>query len=1524
MREGLRSSSRKTRSGATRTPVRSHITSFPLRSSSRRAGTSALALFENEKVLAGSQRRVKAEVDSNLCSNDKPPDDGASRCESVDEANGLANRSKCVGVDMDDARCGDFVDENQERVDKVDDKELAECTIADPDEAKEVKDASMKDRSGTGEGCSDINCVFEKEIGDGTKEENFITPNSSEDNGEVDAHFVDHLNVSMEDYGCKKMYGCQNGELKENDVRDESEADQSCLETKSGYDVKDDGGLGCLSQVEDKDSEYTKVEKCKMDDNYENASSKEVPDASNVCKEELADSGGCESELDKVDDEADAKEVAVESNAQASGRVLRSRVIAINTMETDAGDVGMSSKKRKMPTDHLEESALEVNKVDIVLSGGISTNKYKARRGRPLKGQTEETPTVVEKGENLKSVGSSGKQYELQCGRSKAHKKKVKRGRGRPPKDDKKGLEVRKGESVESSGASGKKYELQLARSEVKNDEIGACKEKIAENHKSQDKKEQELALHAASHKRNRGEIHSNEAKKLHVDEESSIKRGRLNKNLKSVVGDVEAASDSSKLRSKQQRQTVESEIEGINNGKNINIKGSTRQEKVVVRNKIVELLISAGWTIDQRQRQDGRDYADQVYTSPQGKTHWSVTKAYFALKKDVEERKIESKDGNSGFLFVPIAEEELAKLFRVVVHKRRDKNKKRKNKQNSKSHIDEDNFDDEVLDRKPVKRKLALKAFLKSREKRFGGKMAAKLLMGKKKRKVPVSEKAVSASKSLERKSCSTHDCTKSRGRALLVRRTTQGSNSDADEFVLYSGKRTLISWMIDTGTIPLGGKLQFHFTNKVAREGVLTRSGILCCCCDKLLTLSEFEDHSGIKYSLSYENLYLENGPSLLQCLTESWNKQEESRSSLFYDVRVDEDDPNDDSCAICGDGGDLICCDGCPSTFHPSCLNLQDFPSGEWGCPYCTCKFCNIFDIPTSNDNDNHTLPYSTSLICHLCEEKYHQLCASEADAANYQLEGPRYCGKDCKQISLCLQQLVGVKFELGNAFRWSLIQRSGVKQTAPETQIQETENNSKLVIALSLMNECFLPFTDHRSGIDMLNNILYSHGSNFKRLNFSGFYTAILERGDEIVCAASIRIHGKQLAEMPFIGTSNAYRRQGMCRRLLNAIESALFSLGVKKLVIPAISELVETWTSVFGFKPLETSTKKGMSRMNMLMFPKTDMLEKTLSRQQPAEESSSAITDLKCGKFEHNHKPLDEGINNCEELTNSLNGISDGTSTQDDPSSRVNYLTHICPAVVDPTKEMERGIECNGHTTFEASDGGRNGNGPNEVLESDVYQSGSSAAGILTSEESSTDVASKLMRNAVGVMEPEPEVLPSVAVNKTICVAPTSSSSIDGSDSQQNNNGTKSSNIVKSTDIFMAPSGVALPKENNVSRFQHEIHLSSSPSCTEVTHESGNFIAHEKCALVSIGEFHPGKDVGEEINEKGGIVDELAERLSNNRAQSSSEKMVCDAKVDYSSALEHNSQSSCNISTGAGDRCAPAGFLPCSFTEVGPK
>jgi hypothetical protein len=44
--------------------------------------------------------------------------------------------------------------------------------------------------------------------------------------------------------------------------------------------------------------------------------------------------------------------------------------------------------------------------------------------------------------------------------------------------------------------------------------------------------------------------------------------------------------------------------------------------------------------------------------------------------------------------------------------------------------------------------------------------------------------------------------------------------------------------------------------------------------------------------------------------------------------------------DSCAICGDGGSLVICDGCEGEYHLSCLKppLRSVPEGHWECDEC----------------------------------------------------------------------------------------------------------------------------------------------------------------------------------------------------------------------------------------------------------------------------------------------------------------------------------------------------------------------------------------------------------------------------------------------------------------------------------------------------------------------------------------------------------------------------------------------------------
>ncbi|GMT16754.1 hypothetical protein PFISCL1PPCAC_8051, partial [Pristionchus fissidentatus] len=48
------------------------------------------------------------------------------------------------------------------------------------------------------------------------------------------------------------------------------------------------------------------------------------------------------------------------------------------------------------------------------------------------------------------------------------------------------------------------------------------------------------------------------------------------------------------------------------------------------------------------------------------------------------------------------------------------------------------------------------------------------------------------------------------------------------------------------------------------------------------------------------------------------------------------------NDEFCRVCKEGGGLLLCDRCPSSFHAYCCSpvLEEIPDGDWLCPRCTC--------------------------------------------------------------------------------------------------------------------------------------------------------------------------------------------------------------------------------------------------------------------------------------------------------------------------------------------------------------------------------------------------------------------------------------------------------------------------------------------------------------------------------------------------------------------------------------------------------
>jgi len=105
--------------------------------------------------------------------------------------------------------------------------------------------------------------------------------------------------------------------------------------------------------------------------------------------------------------------------------------------------------------------------------------------------------------------------------------------------------------------------------------------------------------------------------------------------------------------------------------------------------------------------------------------------------------------------------------------------------------------------------------------------------------------------------------------------------------------------------------------------------------------------------------------------------------------------------------------------------------------------------------------------------------------------------------------------------------------------------------------------------------------------------------VLEKDGEIVSAALLRIHGTQVAEMPFAGTLPAYRKQGMMRRLVSAVEQVLASVQVEKLVIPAIDSLVDTWKRSFFFRPVDPQLREELKRLSLVVITGTTLLHKPI-------------------------------------------------------------------------------------------------------------------------------------------------------------------------------------------------------------------------------------------------------------------------------------------------------------------------------------
>ncbi|KAK0136563.1 Autoimmune regulator [Merluccius polli] len=97
----------------------------------------------------------------------------------------------------------------------------------------------------------------------------------------------------------------------------------------------------------------------------------------------------------------------------------------------------------------------------------------------------------------------------------------------------------------------------------------------------------------------------------------------------------------------------------------------------------------------------------------------------------------------------------------------------------------------------------------------------------------------------------------------------------------------------------------------------------------------VSQVSNESAAKLiGVESRNLEKADGPLSLQAAAAVVHHTRATNTSMT------ELHPNDDECAVCKDGGELICCDACPRALHLTCLQppLTSIPSGTWKCQWC----------------------------------------------------------------------------------------------------------------------------------------------------------------------------------------------------------------------------------------------------------------------------------------------------------------------------------------------------------------------------------------------------------------------------------------------------------------------------------------------------------------------------------------------------------------------------------------------------------
>ncbi|KNA24549.1 hypothetical protein SOVF_014680 [Spinacia oleracea] len=477
--------------------------------------------------------------------------------------------------------------------------------------------------------------------------------------------------------------------------------------------------------------------------------------------------------------------------------------------------------------------------------------------------------------------------------------------------------------------------------------------------------------------------------------------------------------------------------------------------------------------------------------------------------------------------------------------------------------------------------------------------------------------------------------------------RASKTSSQSDKNQGKITLKDLRLHRLVFQGDNLPEGTELGYYVHGKKLLSGYKLNSGIFCYCCNEEVSPSQFEAHAGFPSRRKpYLNIYTSNGVSLHELSLTL------SRTSQF------STDENDDLCSVCHGTGDLLCCDGCPRSFHLECISLPRVPQNKWYCKCCEdmfqkekfaernpnaiaagrvpgvdpieqitnrcirivktiniqdsggCTLCRVQDFCKSGFGPR------TVIICDQCEKEYHVGCMRKHKMQDLKElpVGDWFCCSDCERINSFLKNLIeGGEQKLPDHLN-DVVKKKVIEKDSSVSDLEVTWrvlNGGKLSLdemrpflskAVSVFHEQFDPILYGELKQDLIPHMVY--GRNLKGKEFGGMFCAVITVNSIIVSSAVFRVFGKEVVEVPLVATSKDCVGRGYFQCLYSCMERLFEDLGVKNILLPSAEETRSLWMTKFGFSEMPQEELDDLrKRYALMIFDGTSMLHKMVPRSE---------------------------------------------------------------------------------------------------------------------------------------------------------------------------------------------------------------------------------------------------------------------------------------------------------------------------------